>query len=698
MRLLFDVLTFLYTILLSLQRCITNDSQRLKLQQCSCLSVVYACMSDQQDPELPPLLTYPSESIKGQLPPQEWESCLELWISSVELRLGLSNDRFSKASAQTLGIPFLVSYLSKHESRAHELVKGTSASRLDKLCYLLLKRIVSRPNDAVGSVGYFDMLSLGSVTYGQHNSWRKVLKSIWAKYPTKARKAIESAKSSLATSKSSRAQQDWLRKLSGLTRALPETATVTVAGADYLDTLNDIYKTVSDEIQRVVTANIFYSFAALLDTKHVTILTDNIYHLKSEADRLQKLNPSTTTIFSSLLCTTSFLRHFSSNEEVAARKQALIEQLSTYRQHMLHLHPLPPVQKKKKGKQRVREDDGMHMHKAAQISQVHELFPDLSTAYLMKALDHFSDDAEAVIAALLEPESLPDSLKDQDMSDVHVDFDVALPDLAPRSTPPLLPQRKSVFDNDEFDQLNISSKQLRRGKKDLNIDEVGEGDSRVKSKAAILAALAAFDSDDDERDDTYDVADIGGAVDNTVDSDERRTHDDNEEALFKAWKQTPELFSRDGKTRASNIRQQLKRETGMSDEQIEGWAIMLKRDPKMESRLQDKYSAVRAFGGNQRALESTKWQTSISTENSDVDSGPERSNDTRRMGQDGIRGHRDFGRGRGRGGGSTSGPSDAAATQAARRRKEQGGGRGGANHRRDARARKIGRGMGALPS
>jgi len=655
-------------------------------------------MSDQQDLELPPLLAYPSESIRGQLPPQEWESCLELWISSVELRLGLSNDRFSKASLQTLGVPFLGSYLPKHEFRVHELVKGTNASRLDKLCYLLLKRILSRPNDAVDSVGYFDMLSLGSAAYGQHNSWRKVLKSTWSKHPTKARKAIESAKSSLAGSSSSRAQQDWLQKLSALTRALPEVATVTVAGADYLDTLNDIYKNGSDEIQRVVTANIYYSFAALLDTKHVTILTDNIYHLKSEADRLQKSNSSTTTIFSSLLCTTSFLRHFSSNEEVAARKQGLIEQLSTYRQHMLHLHPLPPVQKKKKGKQRVREDDGMHMHKAAQISQVHELFPDLSTAYIMKALDHFSDNVEAVIAALLEPESLPDSLKDQDVSDVHVGFDLDLPDLAPRSTPPLLPQRKSVFDNDEFDQLNISSKQLRRGKKDLNIDEVGEEGSRVRSKAAILSALAAFDSDDDERDDTYDVADIGGAVDNTVDSDERRTHDDNEEALFKAWKQNPELFSRDSKTRASNIRQQLKGETGMSDEQIEGWAIMLKRDPKMESRLQDKYSAVRAFGGNQRALESTKWQTSISTENSDVDSGPERSNDTRRMGQDGIRGHRDFGRGRGRGGGSASGPPDAASTQAARRRKEQGSGRGGANHRRDARARKIGRGMGALPS
>ncbi|KAJ9655637.1 hypothetical protein H2198_005535 [Neophaeococcomyces mojaviensis] len=655
-------------------------------------------MSDSQELELPPLLAYPPEDIKGQLPPQEWESCLELWISSVELRLKFLDAQFSKASKQTLGVPFLLSYLPQHESRVHELVKGSNASQLDKLCYLLLRKICSQPSDAIDSATYFDLLSQGSAAFGNHESWRRALKSVWTKNSIGARKAIESAKSALATSTLPHIQQDWLQKLSSLTKALPETATVTVAGADYLDTLNDIYKDGMDELKRAVTANVFYSFAALLDNKHVTILTDNIYHLKSEADRLRKSSPSTTTLLSSLLGTTSFLRHFSSNSEVASRKQNLIEQLSSYRQHMLHLHPLP-VKRRSKEKGRAEKSDGLHMHKAAQVSQVHELFPDLSTAYIMKALDHFSDNVEAVIAALLEPASLPDDLKDQSVPDADVTFDADLTDLAPRSTPPPLPQKKSIFDNDEFDRLQISTKQLRRGKKNINIDETVDGGNHAKSKAAIMSALAAFDSDDDERDDTYDVADVGGAVDNTVDTDERRLNMDSHEAtLFKTWKESPELFSRDSKTRASNLRQQLKRETGMGDEQIEGWAIMLKKDPKMENRLRDKYSAVKAFGGNQRALESTRWQASASAENSDVDSGPERSNDARRIGQAGIRGHRDFGRGAGRGGGSTSGPPDAAATQAARRQKEQGRGRGGANQRRNARARKIGRGMGPLPA
>ena len=431
--------------------------------------------------------------------------------------------------------------------------------------------------------------------------------------------------------------------------------------------------------------------------KHVTILTDNLYHLKSESDRLRKSNSHATTILSAVLCTTSFIRHLTAQHEIASRTQSLVDQLSQYRIDMMHLHPLPPRLRKNKGKARASTDHSMHMHKAAQISQIHELFPHLGSTYTLKVLDHFNNDTEASIAALLEPESLPENLKDQSMPD-DAPYDLELlPDLGPRSTPDLVPQNLANIDGDDFDRLQISSQQIRRGKKALH-EDINTTQGHARSKAAILSALASFDSDDDERDDTYDIADIGGAVDNTVDTDERRqtTIDVHEGTLFKAWKQNPEIFARDSRTRASNIRQQLKHETGLGDEQLEGWAIMLGKDKKMQDRLTTKYSSSTSFGGQQKILESTKWQASASTENSENESGPERSNDARRMGQAGIRGHRNFGRGRGRGGGSTAGPADDNATQQARKRKEQGRGRGGANQRRDARAKKIGRGMGPV--
>lgn len=659
-------------------------------------------MAEQGGGQVPPLPLYPPQDVQNQLLPEEWQSCLDVWITSLEWRLSMANERFSRSLVDSAEVPFLLSYLLQH-STSKRYPKGSESATLHKLCYLLTKRVASTPSDGISPLALFDLLSAASVSFGTLPSWTLFLKSMWSSSHPRIKKAVDAGKTALSAASAERLRVAWLEKISALTKSLPQTATITVASADYLDTLTDYYKLGDQDTRRSITKNIFYSFVALLNSKHVSILTDNIYHLKSEADRLHKSDYNQRTPLSSLLCTTSFLRHFMSNTEVATKKQTLTDQLNTYRQNMLHLHPIPAPLKhhRDKGKSRERggKDDNIHMHQAAQISQIHELFPHLSTRYVMKVLDFYSDNAESVIAALLEPDSLPPELRDQNVPDDQLQFDPNLPDLAPRSTPPLLPERRNVFNDDEFDRLQISSNQIRVGKKDLSKDNI-TSDEHARSKAAIMSALAAFDSDDDERDDTYDVADIGGTVDNTVDTDERRqlAPASNEGALFKSWKENPELFARDSKTRASNIRQQLKRETNMSDEQIEGWAIMLSKDKKQQERLQDRYSDARAFTGNQRALQATKWQASASTENSETESGPERSNDTRRMGQDGIRGHRQFGRGRGRGGGSTSGPGDDAATQAARKRKEQGRGRGGANSRRDARAKKIGRGMGPLPS
>lgn len=655
-------------------------------------------MADQDILKLPPLLHYPSKDIQSQLLSEEWEACLNLWISSVQLRLSLSGEQLSKSAPQTTTIPFLLSYFSNHDSAANS-TPGSKQSQLHKHCYSLLKKLLTTPNAPIRADTYFELLVGGSTAYVRLISWRRFLKLVWTSHNMEARKAIESAKVSLTASSAPQVQVAWLQKISKVTKSLPYTATVTVASADYVDTLTDGFNAGDPSLKRAVTENIFCSFIALLEIKHITNLTDNIYHLRSEADRLHKVKPAATTLLSSVLCTTSFLRHFSSNPDVATRKRSLIDELNSYRQGTLHLHPPPARQRRRKGKERASRNGVMHMHTTAQVSQVHELFPDLSTSYVLKALDYYSDNVENVISALLEPDFLPQELQDQNVPGPEPQINVELPDLAPRTTPPALPERKGVFDNDEFARLDIAKNQIWRGKKTVTPVGATTGGEHARSKAAIMSALAAFDSDDDERDDSYDVADVGGAVDNTVDTDERRQPetDAHEAALFKAWKENPELFARDSKTRASNVRHLLKRETGMSDEQIEGWAIMLEKDRRMQNRLQDKYSTAREFGGQQKALESTKWQASASSENSEAESGAERSNRGRGTGQAGIRGHRNFGGGGGRGGSSTSGPSGDAATQAARRRKEQGRGRGGANHRRDARAKKVGRGMGLLP-
>ena len=145
--------------------------------------------------------------------------------------------------------------------------------------------------------------------------------------------------------------------------------------------------------------------------------------------------------------------------------------------------------------------------------------------------------------------------------------------------------------------------------------------------------------------------------------------------------------------RISRARQDLKRQTGMSDEQIEGFAVMLERHKSLQNRFNKKYSDLGAISGTQRALQQTRWQQNspkdTSADESEGQDG-EQAEDQKRMGAIPMRGARQGGRGRG---GNTAGSVNDLATQAARRRKEQGRGRGSGRSRREGRARKMDRGM-----
>jgi activating signal cointegrator complex subunit 2 len=270
---------------------------------------------------------------------------------------------------------------------------------------------------------------------------------------------------------------------------------------------------------------------------------------------------------------------------------------------------------------------------------------------------------------------------------------VTQPHFSPRSTPPPPEhkpppeyQRRNVFDDDEFDRLAVDTSRLHIGRKnqELTADQILSDRKSAPNKSYILAALAAFDSDDDERDDTYDVEDVGGLVDSTLPDERDVSADKNEEALFRAYSVTPEIFGRDAETRRGKARAALKSETGMTDEAIEGWGIMTGRDPKRLRRLEARFSA---FSGQQRELAPTAYRGS-----------PAESGDEAQRGRGGAFSGRGRGRGRGRGGGggrgggNVAGPADDKGTQVSRQRKEANKGSRANHNRRDQRARKMARG------
>lgn len=250
----------------------------------------------------------------------------------------------------------------------------------------------------------------------------------------------------------------------------------------------------------------------------------------------------------------------------------------------------------------------------------------------------------------------------------------------------MLSSRRNIYDDDAFDRLAVPTFAISHGRSNVSqtADEMLSLGSSATAKAAILSALATFDSDSDERDDTYDAEDVGGTVDSASPSASDDPNADlqskNDETLFNMFKRSPEAFIRDAASRRGGARAALKRETGMTDEAIEGWAIMLSRDPRHLHRLEAKYSI---FGGAQRELPATAYRASA-LEDSD-------SNENSKGGRGGGSGTR---HGQRRKVGNVAGSADDSGTQVARQRKDEQKASRANHNRRNQHARKMARGGG----
>lgn len=158
------------------------------------------------------------------------------------------------------------------------------------------------------------------------------------------------------------------------------------------------------------------------------------------------------------------------------------------------------------------------------------------------------------------------------------------------------------------------------------------------------------------------------------------------------YKSNPGVFGRDQATRRSKERTALKLESGMTDESLEGWALMLSRDTRQMRRLEAKFSH---FGGEQRELKASSWKatpTGSGTEDSDANNGDRPGYGPNDRGRGGRLRGAPRGGGRGRVRGDVAGPTGERSTEAARRGKEASKGSRANHNRREGRAKKMARG------
>ena len=629
--------------------------------------------------------------------PQDWEACLEAWILIChELLISDPADFAAQVSNYPSISKFLTSYIE--ENAMHNVPTDAKSRVLRSKVYRLIHRLLSEISLSPSDLLTFDFLSNFSLVYQKVTSLSHLLDTTWKRHDLDENRSFKEHKATLVETLESHHIGNFkeinpllLLQVAALQKSCSPYNWQLTVGSDLLGAFNTAYYGAESDMRKKLRIIVYRSLIGLLqsDKPRVSVLLDHLYALDSasEGPLLEELCSQTPLLRKIRAMTTG---------PDTARANAVLEHLSKWEKPSRGR-----VRKPTKGKARETEPQSngisadSHVHQLSLVTQIQDIFPDLGTAFVTKLLDEYNENVEKVTSHLLE-DSLPDYLKNVDRSEnlpettlqQNVQSDL-VPELTTGPKSPHPPKRRNIFDGDDFSRLAISPSQLSYGRAtddktnaDTLLNERTPASSAA-AKAAIWSALAAIDPDDDERDDTYDVADVGGTVDTTMPGsgdDVLRGEDTKgevqEETLFSAWKASPEMFGRDTTTRRSQARSALKEETGMSDEMIEGWASMLNRDPGRLRRLAAKYSNASVM---QRELGKSSWQAT------DEDSEDVLPGSVNR----GRRGHR----GRGRGGrGNVAGSASDQSTQQARQRKDQNKGARANHNRRDQRARKMGRG------
>ncbi|KAG8914384.1 hypothetical protein FRC01_004101 [Tulasnella sp. 417] len=239
------------------------------------------------------------------------------------------------------------------------------------------------------------------------------------------------------------------------------------------------------------------------------------------------------------------------------------------------------------------------------VTQVLDIFPDESPSFVKAALQDptMGRSAETLISSLLESNLPPHLASLRDGTPQQ-------PTTSPRPTSsqptssqaPAQFERRNIFDDEEMDFSRLRIGGTKSGDADTLLNDRS---FLEEMKADILrrAQEQQGDSDDEgpvrgrrdiafeeELDDelarpTFKLGSVAGDDSDEGDSGEGEEEEappekkeNPEDILARAYIRDPKLFERDPGTRRSKPRADLKAATGMGDEQIEGWKIMLDRN------------------------------------------------------------------------------------------------------------------------
>lgn len=367
--------------------------------------------------------------------PQEWETCLDAWVSLTEVHLSFSNPDFVRISAKDESLPsFLASYFSEM-ALSHDgyLIGDASKSKqLRKQTYLLFYRMISMEKLPEYLLRW-EVLADVCKFYGKEKGG-KVTTLAWSKHSTTIEASLSSIKSSLTEELDAGLKGDLkgseiqLRRLNHLLHVSPEAASFFMAGDDFVDALISCYKLMNPPLRKVLITTTYLCIIGLTEgpTPKFSSLVDRLYSLNAAAEAHKK-GPTNVndSLVAELVTVTPVLKQIQqkidASGSVSNRAKSAITALQGFRKPGGSGRPPRFVKKKpNKGKGLAEADDhessNIHVHQMSLISQIQDLFPDLGSGFVVKLLEEYNDNTEEVISHLLEG-SLPPSLERADRSE-----------------------------------------------------------------------------------------------------------------------------------------------------------------------------------------------------------------------------------------------------------------------------------------
>ncbi len=367
--------------------------------------------------------------------PEEWDACLDAWISLAEAHNSLKTTDFERLSAKDESLAtFLLSYTA--EAALSPDIESFGAplrwKKLRRLGFLLSSRLLNlkSPPEALISWEY---LSDFCKVYGKVRS-TKPITSVWEKTHAALEKSLASLKAylieqlELGVKGQLKELELRLKRLNHILHSSPDIANFFMNGTDFLDGLVSCYKVMHPPLRKAIITTTYLSLIGLTGGRspRFSLLTDQLYALKAAADA-HKAGPMNEreSLVAELVTVTPILKQVQQRIESSGtssrRAKSVITSLEAFRKAGGGRPKRLVKRRIDKGKGVAQDydeyghgtDGQIHIHRMSLITQVQDLFPDLGSGFVMKLLDEYDEDAEKVISHLLDG-SLPAHLQNAD--------------------------------------------------------------------------------------------------------------------------------------------------------------------------------------------------------------------------------------------------------------------------------------------